>query len=58
MKLLKQINKPNILLPYEQMYTQSLYHNNNLIPEQHPNEFNPIFQLLNINNTHRNQHDN
>jgi len=54
MTLLKQINKPNLLLPYEQMYIESLYHNNEIIPEQHPNKFNPIFQLLHINNTHRN----
>jgi len=58
MTLLKQINKPSLLLPYEQMYIQSLYHNNELIPEQNPNEFNPLFQLLHINNTHRSQHDN
>jgi len=58
MTLLKQINKPNLLFPYEKMYIQSLYHNNDLSPKQHPNEFNPTFQLLHINNTHCNQHDN
>ena len=58
MTLLKQINKLNLLHSYEQMYIQSIYHNNDLIPEQHPNEFNPIFQLLHINNTHRNYHVN
>ena len=31
---------------------------NELIPKQHPNELNPVFQLLHINNTHHNQHDN
>jgi len=58
MTLLKQINKQNLLLPYEQMYIQSLYHNNVLIPEQHTNKFNPMFQLLHTNNSYRNQHDN
>jgi len=28
------------------MYTHSLYHDNELIPEQHPNEHNPIFEFL------------
>jgi hypothetical protein len=28
------------------MYIQSLHHNNELIPEQHPNEHNPMFELL------------
>jgi len=47
MTLLKQIKKkPTLLLPYEQMYIQSLHHNNELIPEQHPNEHNPMFELL------------
>jgi phosphoribulokinase len=46
MTLLKQINKPSLLLSYEQMYTQILHHNNELIPEQHPNKHNPMFQLL------------
>ena len=34
MSLLKQINTPTLLLPYEQMYIQSFHHNNELIPEQ------------------------
>jgi len=32
MTLLKQINTPALLLPYEQMYIQSFHHNNELIP--------------------------
>jgi len=40
------INNPALLLPYEQMYIQSFYHNNELIPEQHPNEHNPTFEFL------------
>jgi len=46
MTLLKQINKLTLLLPYEQIYIQSLHHSNGLIPKQHLNEFNPMFQLL------------
>jgi hypothetical protein len=46
MSLLKQTDKPSPLLLYEQMYIQLFYHNNQLIPEQHPNEQNPMFQLF------------
>jgi len=46
MTFLKQINTATLLLPYEQMYIQSFYHNNKLIPEQHLNEHNPMFDLL------------
>jgi predicted GIY-YIG superfamily endonuclease len=46
MTLLKRINKPALLLPYEQMYIQSLSHNNEPIPEQHLIKHNPIFKLL------------
>ena len=31
MTLLKQANKPSLLLPYEQMFIQSLHHSNELI---------------------------
>ena len=46
MTLLKSINAPNLLLPYEQMYKQTLHLNNELIPEQQPNEPNPMFRLF------------
>jgi len=46
MTLLKHTNKLSLLLPYEQMYIQLFHHNNQLIPEQRPNEQNPMFQLL------------
>ena len=46
MTLIKQINKPSLLLPFEQMYMQIFYYNNELIPEQHPNEHNPMFEPL------------
>jgi len=44
--LLKHVDKPSLLLPYGQTYVQLFYHNNQRIPEQHPNEQNPMFQLL------------
>jgi hypothetical protein len=44
--LLKHINNPSLLLSYEQMYIQLFHRNNQLIPEQHPNEQKPMFQLL------------
>jgi hypothetical protein len=37
MTLLKKINTQALLLPSEQMCMQSLHHNTELIPEQHPN---------------------
>jgi hypothetical protein len=46
MTLLKKINKPSLLLPYEQIYIQIFRRNNELIPEEHPNEHNPMFELL------------
>ena len=46
MTFLKQINRPSLLLPYEQMYIQIFHRNNELIPEQRPNEHNPMFELL------------
>jgi len=46
MTLLKHIDKPSLLLPHEQLYVQLFHHNNQLIPEQHPNEQNPMFHLI------------
>jgi len=46
MTLLKQVNKPSLLLPYEQMFIHSVHHSNELITEQHPKEYNPMFELL------------
>ena len=54
--LLQQINILTLLLPYEQMYIQS-FHHNELIPEQHLNEHNPVFDLLHSNTTRHNQPD-
>ena len=55
--LLKQINTPTLLLPYEQMYIQSFPHSNELIPEQHLNEHNPMFVLLHSNTARHNPPD-
>ena len=55
--LLKQINTPALLLPYEQMYIQLFHHNNELVPEQHPNKHNPMFDFLHSNTTRHNPPD-
>jgi hypothetical protein len=43
--LLKPLNNPNMLTPYEQFYIQSLNQEGKLIPEQYPGDPNPLFQL-------------
>ena len=45
MTLLKPLNNPNLLIPYEQYYIQTLYREDKLIPEQYPGETNPLFQI-------------
>ena len=45
MTLLKPLNNPSLLLPYEQYYIQSLHEAGRLIPEQSPGETNPLFQM-------------
>ena len=45
MTLLKHINKPSLLLPFEQIYIHIFQRNNELIPEKHPYEHNPMFEL-------------
>jgi len=57
MNLFKQVNTPTLLLPYEQMYIQLFPHNNELIPEQHLNEHNSMFDLLHSNATLHNPPD-
>jgi len=54
--LLKHIEKPSLFIPYEQLYIKSYHHNNQLIPEQHSNEQNPMYQL--IYNRHNTSHPN
>jgi len=46
MTLLKPLNNPSLLLPYEQYYIQSLHQERRLIPEQSPGETNPLFQTV------------
>ena len=46
MTLLKQVNKPSLLLPYEQIFIQSLHHSNELINEKQASEHNPMFEHL------------
>jgi hypothetical protein len=46
MSLLKHMDKPSLLLPYEQMYIQLFQHNNRLIQEQRRNEQNPMFNYF------------
>jgi len=57
MTFLKQINTPTLLLHYEQMYIQLFHHNNELIPKQHLNEHNPMFDLRRSNTTRHNPPD-
>ena len=50
--LLKHINGPTLLLPYEQLYIQTYHHHKQLIPEQHVDKVNPMYQLIHdIHNT-------
>ena len=46
MTLLKPLNNPTLLLPYEQYYIQSLHQERKLIPEQSPGETNTLFQTV------------
>jgi len=46
MSLLKPIKKPHLLLPFEQMYIQTLHSNSELIPEQELNDSNRLFELI------------
>jgi hypothetical protein len=51
MTLLRPIQKTSLLIPYEQFFIQSFYHEDNLIPEQGPGEQNPLFNLAFHTNT-------
>jgi len=46
MTLLKPLNSPNMLIPYEQYYIQALYWEGKLIPKQYLVETNPLFQTV------------
>jgi len=45
MTLLKPLQHENMLLPFKQLHIQSLHQAGKLIPEQYPNDPNPLFQL-------------
>jgi hypothetical protein len=45
LRCVKPLNKPNLLIPYEQYYIQTLHREGKLIPEQYPGETNPLFQM-------------
>jgi len=51
MTLLKPLNNPNMLTPYEHFYIQTLHREGKLIPEQCPGDPNPLFELT-IRPTH------
>jgi hypothetical protein len=43
--LIKSINNQTMLIPYEQLFIQAFHKTGNLVPEQHRNKTNPLFQL-------------
>jgi len=45
MTLLKPLNNPNMLTPYEQFYIQTLHSEGKLIPEQYQGDPSPFFEL-------------
>ena len=45
MTLIKRLNNPNMLTPYEQFYIQALHQEGKLIPDQCPGDPNLLFQL-------------
>jgi len=45
MSLLKPTHKTSLLIPYEQLFIRTFYHNGNLITEQGTGEQTPLFQL-------------
>ena len=54
MELLKHIDSTSLLIPFEQLYIKTYHHHKQLIPEQHTNEHNPMYQLIHdLRNTSR-----
>jgi hypothetical protein len=45
MTLLKPVQNTSLVTPYETFFIQSLHKNGNLIPEENPQEPNPLYQL-------------
>jgi len=48
MKLIKPINRPSKLIPYEQLIIQQFFHKGSLIPEQNCYHHNLLFKLAKI----------
>ena len=48
MRLLKPINRPPKLIPYEQLLIQQFHHSGTLIPEQNCYDHNPMYKLANV----------
>jgi hypothetical protein len=46
MTLLKPLKNNTLLIPYEQLFIQSLHQEGRLIAEQHPGEPNLLFELI------------
>ena len=45
MTLIKHINKPSKLMPYERLIMQQVYKKDNLIPEQECYDYNQLYKL-------------
>jgi hypothetical protein len=45
LSMLRPVSRATLLLPYEQLYIQTLHQHHKLIPEQHAPDPNPILQL-------------
>jgi len=46
MKLIKGVEEQTMLLPLEQLYIHTLHNKDELMPEQTPQENNPIYEIL------------
>ena len=46
MKLIRHVTNPTMLLPYEQFFIHSYHLHKHLIPEQHVNDINPLYQTI------------
>ena len=46
MTFLEPLNNPNLLIPYEQYNIQTLYLEDKLIPQQCPEETNPLLKMV------------
>ena len=46
MELLQHISNPTVLLPSELLFIRSHHHHKQLIPEQHKQDINPLYQTI------------